>query len=184
MRNSCFKRCLGRPDTGDLYDSDALLLDMGVYNQPDLAPLIPVAAGMPLDPPPQLPAEVSSAPGMSLPVAAGASAAPALSGAAAVAAVSASPDAAATAAALSDAEDAGLAASAVAVYAGGSRGAAGSGGVEQYHLHLYAIHPRSLSVRAQYFGSRLSFKEGTRQVRKSYFEAPGEGRDDGVAAGL
>eukprot|EP00775_Hariotina_reticulata_P004663 gene4663-4916_t len=170
----CFKRCLGRPDAGDLYDSDALLLDMGVYNQPNLAPVIPVAAGMPLEPPLLLPAVLPSASAVPNASAGPAAAVPLVSGAEVVAGASASADAAVTAAAEADAEDAGLAASALAVYAGGSRGGAAGGGMEQYHLHLYAIHPHSLSVRAQYFGSHLTFKQGTRQVRKSYFEAPGD----------
>lgn len=140
--------CYGRGATAAL-DSDALALNMGTYFQANLAHVLPHTA------------------------------APAVAASRAAASE-------VTVAAAADAGDAALAATALTLAAGsnssssnsssGGGGGSGSGGRQDCacaELSLYSVCPRSLQARVKVWSSSLSFKEGTQQTSRGYFQAPG-----------
>jgi len=91
-----------------------------------------------------------------------------------------------TTAAAVDVGDAALAAAALTLAAGSSSSSGGGSGGRQdcacAELSLYSVCPRSLQARVKVWGSSLSFKEGTQQTSRGYFQAPG--RVDVPAEGM
>lgn len=80
--------------------------------------------------------------------------------------------------------DAAVAAAALTLASGSSSNSSGSstgsgcssscsGSAATAELSLYSVCPRSLQGRVKVWGSQLSFKEGTQQVGRGYFQAPG-----------
>ncbi|KAF6257722.1 hypothetical protein COO60DRAFT_1203083 [Scenedesmus sp. NREL 46B-D3] len=144
-----FSSCLACSVFGDQssqLDNDALLLDMGEYYIPALAPIIPAAAS----------GSSGSTDGDGTGPSAGVGRILAAAG----------PGGAAVAAA------AGAVLSRLASRADTKGAAAGVALVPQT-LQLYSILPRPLAARAQLWGSALNFKHSSETMARPFFDAPG-----------
>lgn len=150
------------PFDAHAHDTDALLLDLGEYFLPTLAPVIPAAAGGEVNPlsrdsttsSPQAPPAATASQGPRNKDVDMCTAIP----------VAAEGPSAASAAIF----DAGVAAVAAAMY-----GSSAVPGLAGESLQLYSILPRSLHQRAKLCSNSLTFREGTQQTIRSYFDAPG-----------
>jgi hypothetical protein len=150
--SSCLSCSLFGARSSSQLDNDALLLDMGEYYVPSLAPIIPAAAsGSSSGTDGGGSTAASTAVGRIL-AAAGA-------GRAAVAA-------AAAAAVPGSASKADIKA-----------GSSSSGALAPQTLQLYSISPRPLADRAKQWGGRLHFKQASEVMARPFFDAPGAAPD-------
>eukprot|EP00878_Enallax_costatus_P019307 GHUV01020367.1.p1 GENE.GHUV01020367.1~~GHUV01020367.1.p1 ORF type:complete len:869 (+),score=259.19 GHUV01020367.1:252-2609(+) len=164
-------RLLGISLDSNPVDTDALLLDMGEYFLPTLGPVIPAAAGGEA---PSVGLDVSN------PLARGSGAPPlnkdiSVESGQSLQPPAGLPVATATSAAADDVEllDAGVSVAAAAVL-----GSSAVPDLANQCLQLYGILPRTLHERAKLWLNSLTFREGTQQIVKSYFDAPGTGVAD------
>lgn len=165
-------RLLGLSLDSHTVDTDALLLDMGEYFLPTLGPVIPAAAGGEA---PAVGVDVSNP--LARPSAVPSSAVSTLtrdpsadgSQTAQPTADLLVPPAAQAAEADAAISDAGVSVAAAAVL-----GSSAVPDLANQCLQLYSILPRTLHERAKLWLNNLTFREGTQQIVKSYFDAPGE----------
>jgi hypothetical protein len=129
-------------------DNDALLLDMGEYFVPALAPIIPAAAS-----------------GSSSGTDGGGSTAASTGVGRILAAAGAGRAAVAAAAAAT--------VSGTAIKADSKAGGGGGGTLVPQTLQLYSISPRPLADRAKAWGSGLHFKQASEVMARPFFDAPG-----------
>jgi hypothetical protein len=148
--SSCLACSLFGSRSSSQLDNDALLLDMGEYYVPALAPIIPTAAS-----------------GSSSGTDGGGSSNAASTGVSRILAAAGAGRAAVAAAAAATVSG--------AVSKADSKAGGGGGGVQlvPHTLQLYSISPRPLADRAKAWGSGLNFKQSSEVMARPFFDAPG-----------